>query len=115
LTVASRSSLASGENNKDESVKDLGTDLARLVVAYAKQETIDPLKSLGRYVVWGLIGAVLLSVGGVLVALAVVRGLQGELRGHLGGDLTWVPYVGGLLFAAAVAALAAARIGKVPR
>ncbi|HLH47512.1 MAG TPA: phage holin family protein [Acidimicrobiales bacterium] len=99
----------------DESVRDIGTQLARLVVAYAKQETVDPLKALGRYVAWGLAGAVLLSIGLVLVSLAAVRLLQTELSTHLSGELTWVPYLGGILLALVVAGLAVTRIGKTPR
>jgi hypothetical protein len=99
----------------DKSVRDLGSDLIKLVIAYAKQETLDPLKSLGRYLLWGVIGAVLLSVGGLLLTLAVLRVLQTELGHHLSGSLTWVPYAGALLFAALGVAAAVSRIGKVSR
>jgi uncharacterized membrane protein YidH (DUF202 family) len=99
----------------DESVRELGTDLARLVLAYAKQETVDPLKTLGRYLLWGVIGAVLLSVGVVLLSLAAVRLLQTELSVHLRGELTWVPYLGGVLLALVVAGSAVSRIGKGSR
>jgi hypothetical protein len=96
-------------------VRELGTDVVKLILAYARQETIDPLKTLGRYVLWGIIGAVLLGIGSVLLALAVVRVLQTELASHLSGSLTWVPYVGGLLFAVLVAGVAVTRISKASR
>jgi hypothetical protein len=79
-------------------VRELGTDVVKLILAYARQETIDPLKTLGRYVLWGIIGA-----------------LQTELASHLSGSLTWVPYVGGLLFAVLVAGVAVTRISKASR
>ncbi len=104
-----------GRKDDDKSFRELGTDVLRLVVAYARQETVDPLKDLGRYVVWGVVGALLLGVGATLIALAVVRALQAELGGHLSGDLTWLAYVGGLLFTLIVVALAASRITKVSR
>lgn len=98
-----------------ESVKDLGSELARLILAYAKQETLDPLKALGRYVLWGVAGAVFLSIGLVLLALAVLRLLQAEATPALGGNLTWVPYLGGIALAVIVAGAAAARIVRSPR
>ena len=104
-----------GRGDDDKSVRDLGSELFGLVIAYAKQETLDPLKALGRYVVWGVLGAVLLSIGGLLLTLAVLRLLQTELASHLSGNLTWVPYTGALLFALLVAGLAVSRIGKSHR
>jgi CDP-diglyceride synthetase len=104
-----------GRKESDRSPRELGTDVVKLTLAYVRQETVDPLKSLLRYVLWGAIGAVLLGTGTVLAALAVVRLLQTELRPHLSGNLTWVPYTGGVLFAVAVAGLAISRISKVPR
>lgn len=48
------------------------------VVAYAKQETLDPVvrqaKALGR----GVVGALLVSVGTVLLAVGLLRALQGQ-------------------------------------
>ena len=89
-------------------------ELRDLVVAYAKQETVVPLKALGRFVAWGLVGAVLLSVGTVLGALAVLRAIQTEAAPHLDGNWSWLPYVGALLWLLAVAGLAASRIAKQP-
>ncbi len=53
-------------------------ELKDLVVAYAQQETIDPLKDLGRYIGWALAGAIMLGTGVVFVSIALVRMLQTE-------------------------------------
>jgi cytochrome c biogenesis protein CcdA len=108
--------MASRDASRDDaSVRSIGTDLLRLVLAYAKQETLDPVKALGRYVLWGLLGAVLISSGVVLVGLAAVRAAQTEAAPHLGGNLSWVPYCAGALVAIVVVALAASRIARAPR
>jgi hypothetical protein len=91
------------------------TQFKDLLVAYVRQETLDPLKSLGRFLAYGVIGAVLLSLGGVLFALGIVRAVQTETGAHLQGNWSWVPYFGGLIFAAVVVVIAATRITKVPR
>lgn len=104
-----------GRSDKDKSAREEASELVRLVVAYARQETVDPLKALGRFLVFGLAGALLLGIGCVLLVLAVLRLLQTELSTHLSGSLTWVPYTGAMLFALIVAGLAARRITKVPR
>lgn len=102
-----------GPGRKDgDSVGEHLHELLGMVVAYAKQETLDPLKSLVRFVAWGAAGALLIAVGGVLGALAVLRLLQGEAGVHLGGDLSWVPYSVAAVVAAAGAAAAASRITK---
>lgn len=93
--------------------KGLGThvsELVGLVVAYAKQETIGPIRDLGRFVMWGMAGAMLLAAGGAMLTLTVIRVLQEETGNHLRGDLTWVPYMGGVLVAGAGAAWAVTRI-----
>lgn len=93
--------------------KGLGThlnELLGLVVAYAKQETLDPLKSLGRYVAWGVAGALLFAIGGGMLTLTAVRVVQSETGHHLRGDLTWVPYTGGILVATIGVAWAALRV-----
>ena len=93
-------------------MKDTAVELKDLVLGYAKQETIDPLRALGRFVAFGIAGAVLLALGTVLGALAVVRAIQTETTPHLTGDWSWVPYTGGVLFALVVAGAAVSRIGK---
>ncbi len=93
----------------------LGThfnELLGLVIAYAKQETVVPLKNLGRYVGFGLAGAVLLAAGGAMATLAAVRLVQVETAPHLTGSLTWVPYLGGIVVAGIGSAWAATRIGR---
>ncbi len=103
---------AEGASTGTEGAGEHLSELVNLVVAYAKQETITPLRSLTRFVAWGVAGALLLAVGGVLAALTVVRLLQGELGSHLGGNLSWVPYGVALVLAAGGAAFAATRISK---
>jgi cytochrome c biogenesis protein CcdA len=88
-----------GRRDDDKGLGTHANELLSLVVAYAKQETLVPLKSLGRYIAWGVMGAVLLTTGGVLLTLAAVRAVQAETGRHLSGHLTWVPYAGGALVA----------------
>jgi hypothetical protein len=103
-----------GESASGKSVGTLINELAGLVIAYVKQQTLEPLKSIGRYVAFGVAGAVLIAAGGVLLILTVIRLVQTEAGVHLHGNLTWVPYVAGILVAGAGAGLAAARIAKGP-
>ncbi len=90
-------------------------ELLALVVAYAKQETVVPIKNLGRFVAWGVAGAVLIATGGALLTLTALRAVQAETGGHLRGNLTWVPYMGGALVAAIGAGWAVTRIAKGAR
>ena len=59
-----------------KSVSDIARELWELTRGYAKQETVDPLKNLGRYLGFGLAGSVLISVGALLGALGLLRALQ---------------------------------------
>lgn len=93
----------------------LAREFKTLVVAYAKQETVDPLRKLGRYLAAGLAGSVLLTVGSLMLIVAAVRATQAETGTHLHGDLSWVPYGAGLLLGVMILGLAASRIGKAPR
>jgi hypothetical protein len=96
----------------EKSLGTLASELVALVIAYVKQETIVPIKSLGRFVLYGVAGASLLGIGGGLLTLAAVRAVQAETGNHLRGNLTWVPYVGGILVAGLGAGWAVSRIGK---
>lgn len=75
-------------------------ELKDLVVGYAKQETIDPLKTLGRYLGFGFAGSLLIGSGLCLLLLALLRGLQeidffnDHTAGTVaGGRFSWLPYV----------------------
>lgn len=67
-------------------------ELWDLVVAYLKQETVVPLKKLGLYVAWGLLGSFLLGFGVIFLTIAELRALQ-ELTGStFTGNWSWAPY-----------------------
>jgi len=70
-----------------------GQETISLIVDYIKQETLDPVKGLGRYVVFGVAGAVALSIGLVILTVGLLRLLQGETGSTFTGNLSWVPYV----------------------
>jgi hypothetical protein len=91
-----------------------GRDFIDLVVAYAKQETLGPLKGLSRFVAFGLAGSVALSIGGFLLLLALLRALQTETGSTFGGNLSWLPYLITAAAAIAVLALSVWRISKTP-
>jgi hypothetical protein len=64
-----------------------------MVVTYVKQQTIAPLKDLGRYVGFGLLGSLLFGFGVVFLALSGLRALQTETGDTFTGDWSWVPYL----------------------
>jgi hypothetical protein len=66
-------------------------DFFDLVKAYAKQETLDPLKGAGRWLAFGLAGSVVLILGGISLTLALLRVLQEETGSAFTGNLSWVP------------------------
>jgi hypothetical protein len=91
--------------------KSLG-EIFELTKAYAKQETVDPIKGLGKFVGFGLGAAVFgaLSIG--LLIIGVLRVLQTETGAHLTGSLTWVPYLVTLSITVIVVAIAASAIAR---
>ncbi|HVC14085.1 MAG TPA: hypothetical protein VND62_04415 [Acidimicrobiales bacterium] len=97
-----------------DGIRQSGTDALQLVIDYVKQETLTPLKGLGRYLVVGILGSIALCGGLVLLLVALLRALQEETGGFFKGTMTWAPYV--IVGGAAVIAmgLAAWRIAKGP-
>jgi hypothetical protein len=67
-------------------------ELVDLVIAYAKQETLEPLKGLLKNAGLGLGGAVLLGFGGVFLSLGALRAMQTETDVFERHNLTWLPY-----------------------
>ena len=68
-------------------------ELVDLVVTYTKQETVDPLKRLGKTVAFGVAGAMLVGIGGVFLALSALRALQTQTDFFEEHKLTWAPYL----------------------
>lgn len=88
----------------------LVNELWTLVVTYLKQETVVPLKNLGRYLGFGIAGAVLVASGVFFVSIGVLRAMQALLDTEVGGDhaADWVsamPYLITIAFLVLVAAL----------
>lgn len=81
--------MADGE----KSISEVVGELKELTVSYAKQETIDPLRGLGRYVGFGIGGSFVLAIGLGMMGLAMLRALQTETGTWFTGNLNWVPYV----------------------
>ena len=89
-------------DNPQETIR----ELRELVIAYAKQETLDPLKGLGRYVAFGIAGAALIGIGVMFLAIGALRALQGDRLGpHFTGNWSWAPYAIVVAGAFAIAAL----------
>lgn len=87
-----------------EDVSTLVRDIATMVVQYVKQETLDPIRGLGRFVAFGAAGVVVGGLGVVLLLLGGVRLLQTETGSAFRGHLSFLPYVFALVVCGAVAA-----------
>lgn len=99
----------------DKSLPTLAGELWEMVVAYARQETLDPLKRLKRFLKLGVPGAFLTGMGLIMLALAGLRALQTETAGTFDGNLTWVPYGIVLVGCVLVAVLSFRAIGAAKR
>jgi Putative Actinobacterial Holin-X, holin superfamily III len=87
-------------------LRDSSGDAVKLVVDYVKQETLTPLKGLGRYILFGVAGSVALAIGLVILAVAFLRVLQGETGSTFTGNWSWAPYLICTVVVVAVAAVA---------
>jgi hypothetical protein len=100
---------------RDKTFTELFEEFLGLTISYARQECVDPLRALGRFLALGFAGAILIAIGWVLLALSVTRLIQAETAPHLHGNLSWVPYVGGVLTAVGGLAWAVNRISKAQK
>ena len=77
-------------DNPQETIR----ELRYLIVAYVKQETIEPIKGLGRYIAFGIAGALLIGTGIGFLEMGFLRTLQGTgSNPHFTGNWSWAPYV----------------------
>lgn len=104
--------MADAQTDEPQTVPEVLSDLVELVRQYAKQETVDPLKSLGRFFKFGFAGAFATAFGVVLLILAGLRALQTETGSTFTGNWSWAPYLITFLGAAAVIGLAVLRANK---
>jgi hypothetical protein len=70
---------------------------------YVVQETVAPLRQLGRRLAFGVAGALLIAIGAVIALVGLLRALQTETGQTFAGHWSFAPYL--LTAAAAVAAL----------
>jgi hypothetical protein len=101
-------------NDSDGIVADVRTTID-MVKRYARQQTLDPLRGLGRYVGFGLLGSFLLAIGILLLGMSALRALQFETGDVFDGGWSWVPYVIVAVAMAIVIAIAVALISRDPR
>lgn len=102
----------SPRQREPKSIPEVASELWELTTTYAKQQTIDPLRGLGRFLAFGVTGACALGVGVVLLVLAGLRAMQTETGSTFTGNWSWAPYLivvaGGLV----LMLLALSRISK---
>ncbi len=102
------------QRRSDRPLPTVVTELWELVKTYAKQETVGPLRGIGRSIAFGVGGSVVLSVGLILLALALLRALQTETGTTFTGSWSWAPYLLTLLVLGIVIAAALGATRKRP-
>lgn len=95
-----------------KTVPEVFADLWALTKEYVRQETLDPVKDLGRYLGYGVGGAVLGGFGFVMLLLAVLRALQTETGDFFEGDRSFYPYLIVIVLALFAILIAVTRIKR---
>ncbi len=106
--------MAPRSDNGTRGLRHAGDDAFQLTVDYLKQETVEPLKGLGRFLYMGIAGSFFLAGGILLILIGILRLLQTETGTALSGDWSWVPYAVVVLLGIAVIGVAAWRITAGP-
>jgi hypothetical protein len=84
-------------------------EIKTLALRYIKEETIQPIKEMGRFVLWGALGSLLVGFGYLFLLFGALRFLQDQFK-VLDGTLSWIPYLIVVALAALVIALTLWRI-----
>jgi uncharacterized membrane protein YidH (DUF202 family) len=98
--------------HQPKSIPEVASELLDLTKSYARQETVEPLRGVGRYIAFGTTGALLLGIGVVLLMLAGLRALQTETGSTFTGNLSWAPYGIVLVVAGLLVIVALSRITR---
>lgn len=99
-------------DREQKSMPEAAADALALTRDYARQEMVDPLKGVGRYLRYGLAGVVFGSIGVILLMLAALRALQTQTGSTFQGNLSWIPYLIVLVATGACAGYAVSRISR---
>jgi Putative Actinobacterial Holin-X, holin superfamily III len=86
-------------------------EIKQLALRYIKEETIQPLKEMGRFVAWGALGSLLVGFGYFFLLVGALRFLQEQFP-VLDGTLSWIPYLVVVVLAALIIALTGWRIAS---
>ncbi len=87
-------------------------EVVDFVKAYAKQETVGPLRGAGRWIAAGAAGAICLGIGLSLLLLGLLRLLQSETGLDTSRYWSWVPYLIVLAVCVLLIMLAVLQINK---
>ena len=87
-------------------------DFYDLVKEYARQELIEPLRPIPRWIAFGVVGSTLLMVAGISLTIATLRVLQEETGTTFSGNLSWAPHAITLLGAIVILAALVRQIRK---
>ena len=106
--------MAQQSENGSHGLRHAGDDAFQLTVDYLKQETIEPLRGLGRFLYMGIAGSFFLAFGILVILIGVLRLLQTETGTALKGDWSWVPYAVVIVLGLMVIGVAVWRITAGP-
>ena len=106
--------MAPQSDNGSHGLRHAGDDAFQLTVDYLKQETIEPLRGLGRYLYMGIAASFFAAIGILLILIGVLRLLQTETGTALHGDWSWVPYAVVIVLGLMVIGVAVWRITAGP-
>ena len=87
-------------------------EVIEYVKAYAKQETVGPLKGAGRWLGFGAAGAFALGLGLMIILLGLLRVVQTEFDRLATGAWSWAAYGFTFLVTVILLALTLQRIKK---
>ncbi len=90
-------------------------EIIDLVKIYVRQETLGPLKGLGRKIGIGVAGSVLIGLGLFFLALGLLRLVQDKIPRLARGGLSWVSYLIVVAFCGLVTVVALSRIKKIEK
>jgi len=87
-------------------------EVVEYVRDYAIQETVGPLKGVGRWIGIGAAAALALGLGLMLLMLGLLRLIQSEWDGIAEGGTSWIPYAIVFVVTALLIVITLLRINK---